>query len=258
MRENRRSASVRKRKSKRSGGTLAAQPGSLWKEKRGSDARNAALDTLRGLAILLMVVDHVANFWFATRIEWDSLRMPTRLSMPLFAVLMGYFVGRKSEIPWNRLSQVAAVSAVVNVFFYPIHGKLEILASLLVCYPLAFVAGKYSPAVALVVFLFPLDPSAEFFDYPLTLVACCVAQGQVLRHYGGRIGMATSLVCCLSALYIIPVAKLTVLMLPVATGLVVWAIRYPNKDVPGLSLMGRYPLAIYLVHYLIVLWFRPQ
>jgi uncharacterized membrane protein len=221
-------------------------------------SRNATLDSLRGIAIFLMVVDHIANFWFETRIEWDSIRLPTRLSMPLFAILMGYFISTNRPFPWRRMFQVAAVSGIVNVFFYPLYERVEILASLLVCYVLVFSTSKYASLLTLALFLLPWDPSAQVFDYPLTLVAGCVAQGQVLRHYGWKIALVVSVILCFSAIYIDPVAKMTVLMIPVATGLIIWAIRYPNKDVPGLSLMGRYPLAMYLAHYLMVLWFRPQ
>ncbi len=57
---------------------------------RGNRLRG--LDAVRGLAIVLMIVDHVAGILFDLPIEVDNVRMLTRLSMPLFSVLMGYFL----------------------------------------------------------------------------------------------------------------------------------------------------------------------
>lgn len=227
-------------------------------QRLSQGTRNSSMDSLRGLAILLMIVDHIANFWFIVRIEPTSIRMLTRLSMPLFAILMGYFLVRKPEIHWNRLLQVAAVSIAVNCFFFPIYGKLEILASLLVCYWLILLPAKFSPVAVPLVLLFPFDPSAAVLDYPLTIVASCVALGQVLRYHGWKVGLACSLLISASALYIAPIAKLTVLMVPIATGLLIWGIYRPKLKVPGLDLAGRYPLTFYLVHYLIVLALRPR
>ncbi|MFK7737661.1 MAG: TraX family protein [Pirellulaceae bacterium] len=59
-------------------------------DPHGVNARYLSLDVLRGLAILLMVLDHVCWLFGDSRIAPDSLRIITRLSMPLFCVLTGY------------------------------------------------------------------------------------------------------------------------------------------------------------------------
>ena len=66
----------------------------LWKAKsatafEAASSRNYCLDSLRGLAIVLMIVDHVAGILYGQNIGESWIRFATRLSMPLFCVLTG-------------------------------------------------------------------------------------------------------------------------------------------------------------------------
>ena len=65
-----------------------------------------SLDALRGLAIVLMIVDHVCGILLSINIEFAGVRFWTRLSMPLFAVLMGYLFD--TQRPVGSLKRLAS------------------------------------------------------------------------------------------------------------------------------------------------------
>lgn len=69
--------------------------------------RDPALDRLRGLAILLMVTDHLALLLEADLVRWTV----GRVAMPLFFVLGGHLARRYS---W-RLLEVVAVGLLVQL-----------------------------------------------------------------------------------------------------------------------------------------------
>lgn len=211
------------------------------------------MDTLRAIAILLMIVDHIAGIWFEVNIEPTSVRFLTRLSMPLFCLLMGYFLQSNERLHWKRFSQLAAATVAINIAFYSLYGKVEILASLLVCYCLY--AGLRSSFVLLFVaaFFFPWDPSTEYFDFPLTLVATCIAQGVILKRYGLPVAVATSLLSLLAVMLVTPPGVYVIYFVLPATLLVGGAAARPQISVPWLTQLGRYPLTVYLTQYFIIL-----
>lgn len=215
-------------------------------------SRNGCLDSLRGLAIVLMVIDHVAFLFFDSPIAVDSIRFPTRLSMPLFAVLMGYFLTARGEKGWSRLLQVAAATVAINIVYYELYQQLEILASLLACTILFLGIGRWFAILALAVFVYPLDPTTTLFNFPMSVVACCVAQGVILRWQGWQIAMATSLFALAGLWLVEPPSSYLLYFLPVATLLVAVGERYRELAVPWVSGIGRYPLTAYLAQYFIL------
>lgn len=74
-------------------------------------SRSAALDRLRGLAIAVMVLDHVALLLGPT--GWLLQVTVGRLAMPLFFVISGHLVRRLS---W-RTAGIAALGAVLPLVF---------------------------------------------------------------------------------------------------------------------------------------------
>lgn len=225
--------------------------------------RNAALDTLRGLAILLMIVDHVAWLYFDQPIQPTSIRFVTRLSMPLFCVLTGYFALRSSDTNWARLGQVLLAAIVVNFAYFTLYGRLEILASLLVCYLLIAACKAWFMLAALAFLLFPWDVSAAVFDYPISAVATCMAVGGIQRKWGWQIGLSMAVLISLSLLALRGwqgdfriVSQPTVyvlIFLPLASGLLAVGTLRPAWSLRGLAWIGRYPLSVYVGQYFVLL-----
>lgn len=94
--------------------------------------REVFLDRIRGLAMLLMLLDHVLVLWLDVQpgedLRWWLRRSVTRFSMPLFMLVSGYLFGRTSR---RRMFEVAAAALVVNVvlaLFWPSFLLPEILA----------------------------------------------------------------------------------------------------------------------------------
>lgn len=199
-----------------------------------------------------MIVDHIA--WFLNvPIEWGTIRFGTRLSMPLFCLLMGYFLIARSKVHGRRWLQIALVALVLNLGYYAFFGQVEILVSLVVCYGVYSFLGKWFLGLVPVVYLFPWDPSVGFFDFPWTVVAGCVAQGMVLQRWGLRVALATG-IGMLPACLLIPAPTQYVLyFVPVATLLGAWAADHPRYRLSWLEFVGRHPLKIYATQYLVIL-----
>lgn len=234
--------------------------------------RNAALDSVRGLAIVLMIVDHIAVIWFDIAIGVDNVRLVTRLALPLFAILFGFFLVRsspqqssaeslsKTALPrrgnwalFRRPAQLLLASFAANVVFVPEYGKLEVLASFLTCSLLFLVLRHYFVMLLLAVLLFQHDPTLPLLDYPITLTASLVAIGMVLRLYGFQTAILAAMVVILSGLAVVPTPPLFVLLFAIpATCVVALANVSPELSVRWLAFLGRYPLTTYVTQYYIL------
>lgn len=228
----------------------------------GAASRNLALDSLRGLAILLMIVDHAVWLFGDGLIQPFEVRFFTRLSMPLFCVITGFFLAKRKQLNWKRVFQLCVCALVlnvaINIVFYPGFQQMEILVSLLSCYLIYAVAGKWMVLLVGASLLYSLDPTANalampIFDYPLSVVAALVALGIALNNFGAR----TALLACLAvvpAFWLVPAPTVYVLWFaPLALGVVSIAVQKPNLNVPIVGWVGRHPLAIYTMHYLLLL-----
>lgn len=215
--------------------------------------RNHCLDAIRGLAIVLMIVDHAADLLFEIGIQPMSIRMPTRLSMPLFSILMGYFLAGSKQVNWNRFFQLMAATAIVNIAYFSIRSQVEILASLLVCYCLFLALRSFFVLLLPVAFFFVLDPSTNYFDFSLSVVVGCVAQGMVLRQFGVRAAVSTAMVLLVATMVVSPPTQYVLYFVLPATLMIAWGISQPNRSVPLLSTTGRFPLTIYVAQYYVLI-----
>jgi hypothetical protein len=182
--------------------------------------RSRALDALRGLAILLMVVDHVALFAGAPVLR----ETVGRVAMPLFFVLGGHLAVR---FAWRRQLSITAVGIVLQVLA-PWSGAGPLL--------LTFVLGAY---IVSGVRRWPVV-LAVFVGWGLTLGANGVAE----LDFDG-LGYNMSCLLGLMALgALLPRDVLTVLG------------KLPSRVLSVLALAGRRPLTLYAGHVLLltVLW----
>ena len=211
-----------------------------------------SLDAVRGFAILLMVVDHVALILFKANITPDSIRFYTRLAMPLFAILMGFFLAGTQKINHKRLIQLALATVTTNIAFFHEYNQVDILASLLVCYLVWSIIGKSFAIFCVAGFLYPFDSSSQWFDFSLTVAAALVAQGIVLRLFGSITAVLSALVITASATQVTnPTAYAILFTLP-ATIMIVIAAKQGELRVPLLATLGRYPLSAYLIQYYLI------
>ncbi len=219
--------------------------------------RNHALDSLRGLAIGLMLLDHSAGILFGLTIRESPVRWITRLAMPLFCVLMGYFLREDRRNDWKRPAQILAACVAVNCLFYPFYGSVEILGSLLLAYLIFMASGRYFPVFVLAIAFYPIDPFRPWLDYPLTIVLSFVAQGALLRRLGIQAAGLTGLWLAVAAIWIDRlepngVNQMLCLFILPATLLVYLGSRFPAQRLPGLDWFGRHPLAVYVGQYYVI------
>ncbi|MEM6779448.1 MAG: acyltransferase family protein [Planctomycetota bacterium] len=219
--------------------------------------RNAAVDTLRGLAVVLMVIDHIAAYWFDVRIEIASIRFATRLSMPLFCVLLGYFIPSNWEFRFKRYGQIFAAGIMANAIYWPLNHEFEILASLLAAGLVGTSLGPAAPIMMLSILAYPTDPLASWLDYQLTLVFPLVAQGIILRRIGWKAAAVAGLVLLVMTLsgrwiQVTDTHRFVVWYLIPATVLLAMAQRWPDWQIRWLAWMGRHPLTIYVLHFYII------
>ncbi|MGB0598607.1 MAG: hypothetical protein ACPGLY_18110 [Rubripirellula sp.] len=212
------------------------------------------MDSLRGLAIGLMLVDHSAGILFGLTIRDSPVRWVTRLAMPLFCVLMGYFLREDRRNDWKRPAQILAACVAVNCLFYPLYGSVEILGSLLLTYLVFVISGRCFPFCVLAIAFYPIDPLRAWLDYPPTIVLSFVAQGALLRRFGMTAAGLSGVWLAFAAVWIDRLEpngvnqRLCLFILP-ATLLVFFGSQFPAKRLPGFDWLGRHPLEVYVGQY---------
>lgn len=204
-----------------------------------------------------MVVDHVADLLLNFSLQESYLRLGTRLAMPLFCVLMGYFLRLEARFEFRRLWQMLFAAVLANLVFYPHYQCIEILGCLVLAALLFKATGRFFAVLVVLLFAYPWDPLAVWFDFPPTIVVSFVAQGLILRRYGAGVAIATAVMLSSGALWIHQLEptgvnhKLCLFVLP-ATLLVYVGQRIPSKRIPGLQWIGQYPLTSYVFQYYVI------
>lgn len=156
------------------------------------------LDRLRGLAIVLMVADHVlVNVWrwAPAAAPWATLLRitATRAALPLFCVVMGALLldRRPSD---RRMVEVAALGAVMTLWC-GVTGVLPaspdvlvVLAMVLVAWPLV---ERWPVTVACVAVLQPMTWHVPWSGYQPGVVLGLVLVGWLVQSlYGGGVAGA--------------------------------------------------------------------
>jgi len=205
-----------------------------------------------------MVIDHVAGIWLQMPLGGSNVRFMTRLSMPLFCVLMGYFLRPERRWKRRRVVEIFAAAVAVNLLFYPYAGTIEILGSLLLAYGVFAVSGRHFGWFVLAMLFYPVDGLRAWFDFPPSLTVSFVAQGFLLRKAGPVPAIASGVLLSLAGLWIAAleprgVNQLLCLFILPATLLVLVGEKKPQWQVPGLELAGRYPLTVYVLQYYVIL-----
>lgn len=217
-----------------------------------------------------MVVDHVADVFFELTIQSSTWRTLTRLSMPLFCLLMGYFFRPDRPVRLTRSLQIAAAAIAVNLVFYPRYERIEILGSLLIAYLLFLAMRHLFSLMVLAIVFYPIDPLAHWLDFPITIVVSFVAQGMLIRRNGIPLSIMTAGLLTIAGLWIHDLEpmgvnhKLCFFALP-ATCLVMLAshagsshagsTRQKQSTTRWLApwvLLGQNPLAAYVAQYYLI------
>jgi hypothetical protein len=225
--------------------------------EKSNKKRIDGFDTLRGFAILLMIIDHVAAIIFLQPINDKTIRFITRLSEPLFIILFGYFLAKR-ERTVKRLFEILAASIFVNLFYYPITGSFEILASVSIAYVIFLLFKPYFPFLFFLAFLLSfIDPTKNVVDYPISIVLMQAVIGYLLKD-----NKVISAICLLLMLflYFIPnifpnVLYYTLIFTLPAFILFLFFDKYLKElKLPIITLFGRYPLTSYVLQYLIIVY----
>jgi hypothetical protein len=216
--------------------------------------RNACLDTLRGFAVVLMVLDHVAGMIFLEQLPWSPIRLATRLSMPLFCLLMGYFLNPARRRIGRRFWEICVAAILLNAVFWPLYQRIEILGSLLIAYLLFLLSGWLFPIFVLSIFLYGDDHLAKWLDYPPTIVVSFVAQGMISRRFGLLTSSVTGAILSAVGLAIATYQPegfnhlLCYFVLP-ATWLVHFGSRHSTFRIPGLDCYVAQYYLLFLILY---------
>lgn len=156
--------------------------------------RDRSIDALRGLAVLLMVLDHMlAGLWG----DPVLLRVTvTRVSLPLFMLVAGYLLRNRPRPSWRRYAQLCGAAAVSQLlvsrldYMAPID-VLPIIAIALLGWPLAWRWPVESIVVCLVlVSTFPIGGLGYHPAHVLALMACgpfLLADHLPLRRWASKL-----------------------------------------------------------------------
>lgn len=143
--------------------------------------RDRRLDAVRGLAILLMVVDHMAAAWPTA---WGVREVLTRAAMPLFMLLLGYLFREFNQV--RHWQVVAAVFLEVPLLLVVAGTEVGILVHVAFLLPLMVVAVRYPwPCLGLALVQTSAWPM-PFSGYEPGLVFAFMIMGHLMRRAGSE------------------------------------------------------------------------
>ncbi len=217
------------------------------------------MDFLRGLAIAIMIIDHIYAYILSESVSIYNIRLITRIAEPLFALLLGYFlIGRKRERIFERGFQITAAAIISNIIHYPATLSLEILASFVIVYIVYWIMKeRFKYLIFIVLFSF-LDPTRTILSYPAFLVISQVSLGMLLRK------KEDSWIHLLVFAFAIPIfamsTSLTLALTSIFTILAFFMIKIAEENHEfGMNIInwiGRNPLKIYVAQMYIIIGMR--
>ncbi len=152
--------------------------------------RDVRLDVLRGLAVVLMVVDHVAGMVLAlgggVGLMWLRVSV-TRLSLPLFMLVAGVLWCRRARgLTWRRWFELVAVGAVVSTLL-PFAGlpAPDLLLVLALVAPLARFVLRWPVEAAVVGVVQAVNLPVAWEAYQPGYVVLWLALGVLVAERGG-------------------------------------------------------------------------
>jgi hypothetical protein len=156
--------------------------------------RDVAVDRLRGVALLLMILGHSMVVYEALHgpedVIWWTRHTATRFAMPLFMMMAGYLIAKKGHPAWNRMPAIIAAAVVTNVVGHSLpeigfHAP-NVLANFLMAVPFYFVFVRLPIETVLVGFLqayyLPITWD-EWQGYQPGMIMAFLALGVLVRHH---------------------------------------------------------------------------
>ncbi len=227
--------------------------------------RITGLDFARGVAVLIMVVDHIAGILLYENISFLEIRFATRIAEPMFALLFGYFMANyfnSTTKALMRLIYLFSGVAFVNVFYYALFSNFEILTTLLLCFVIGMIVREKLKYFFVILMFFPIDPTRGLLSYPLSIVLSQVAVGSLMRERNIT-SKELILLCCfyLFSLFLIEFSfyfngytiplHYTVLFTPLAI-VIVNSLKHVSVKIEPINFIGIHAYEIYFIQYIII------
>ncbi len=206
------------------------------------------LDSLRGFAILFMILDHLIVHFFPAL---ELLRYLTRVSFPLFMLVSGYLLDKRSINSVLRGSTIILIFALSLILFDISNPKISVfnvLYSIGISLPLAYILPLNS--ILILPLFIPLDLSANIIDYGIVFTTFVLLLGRLLAREDW-IPILFSLIVLAVVMLSTNYYVMFLYLIGILMALSVFLVRLEH---PFLSLLGKYSLSIYVGHlYLIAL-----
>lgn len=217
-----------------------------WPQIECSDA---ALSAAKWLALLLMVIDHSNKYLFSGSQAW--MYAVGRISMPLFAVVLGYNLARPGLLAsggYRRIAvRLAVFGALATAPFIAINKlvggwwPLNMMATLLVAVLVAWLldlGGRWPTIAAYLVLVW----GGALGEYWWPGVGLCLCAWAYRRKPSG--GAAFGLVACLALLFFVNGNFWALGALPLLAVLRHWPVPLPRAQ---WAFYGFYPLHLALL-----------
>jgi len=221
-----------------------------------SQGRIGGLDFLRGVAIIIMFIDHLTIYTTFEQIAPFNVRFFTRLAAPLFAIIFGYFLARPKMDVLGRMLTLLPAVFIVNIFFWPVLSVLDILASFTLALVAYLAFSEYGVIAISLIFMLMggADPTMNFLDYPLFVFLPLVSIGLLLKKDKNASLFALAAFLAAAALLNFPAPyNYTAYFALPAYALVVVFEGRKNFKMPFLNFVGARPVVSYVAQFVIAI-----
>ncbi len=216
------------------------------------------LDSLRGLAIVLMILDHLGLFLYDGTSLYLPLRILGRFSFPLFMMISGYLLPGRSLSSVLRSASWILVAAL-SLFYYDINaishgfvGVTNVLYSIGIVLPFAYLVPWQ--LMFLLPTLIPLDLDV-YTDYGFLGTLFFMLVGRSLREFGSSPAIV-ALFLFFGAVYSWGSSGLFTLLFAFIGALLLYHLcnGFSIRFYP-LEILGKYSIFVYVFHLYLILFF---